>query len=119
MIPQHQYEENMIPQHQYEAALAILKKHYHNLLRDMAHEVILYRKDFDGGDSRVADEIVAKHAARLRGLRTIYNDLAHHVATELPQATEPLGKDEFRCFSCGSVIRRGDHGCKLCGWTWL
>src|SRR5262245_59818501 len=109
----------MPPEHQYEAALEILRKHYHRLLRDIAVEIILHHKDFTDGDSKLAEEILARHDARLRALRTIYGDLARHVATEQLKRTEPLGKDEFRCFSCACVIRRGDNGYKLCGWTWM
>ncbi len=108
----------MVPQSQYDAALTALKDYYRQQVRDMVHELIVHRDDFDGGDTRAAEEIVAKHADRLKNLRTVYSDIARFVASELPHGTEPLGKDEFRCFSCGYVIQRTGEKCELCGWTW-
>lgn len=35
-----------------------------------------------------------------------------------PQVTEPLGLNEFRCFSCEGIIHREDRECKIFGWTW-
>ena len=108
----------MVPQTQYDAALAALKNYYRQLVRDMVHEIIVHRDDFNGGDTRTAQEVVAKHAARLNDFRTVYSDVARFISSELPQGKEPLGKDDFRCFSCGYVIHRTDEKCKLCGWTW-
>jgi hypothetical protein len=108
----------MVPHTQYDAALAALKNYCRQLVRDMVHEIIVHRDDFDGGDARTAQEVVAKHAARLSELRAVYGEVARYISTELPQGTEPLTKDDFRCFSCGYVIHRTDEKCRLCGWTW-
>lgn len=108
----------MLPSNQYEAALEALKKYYRQIVRDMVHEIVIHRDDFDGGNTARAQEIVARHAVRLGELRTVYTEVARFISTELPHGTEPLSKDEFRCFSCGYVIRRTDDQCRLCGWTW-
>lgn len=108
----------MVPQTQYDAALATLKNYYRQVVRDMVHEIIVHRDDFNGGDTRTAQEVVAKHAARLSEFRSVYAEVARFISTELPHGTEPLTKDDFRCFSCGYVIHRTDEKCRLCGWTW-
>lgn len=84
----------------------------------MVHEIIIHRDDFDGGNTHTAEEILAKHAARLNNLTTVYREVERYKSQELPQGTQALGKDEFRCFSCGYVICRTDDKCKLCGWSW-
>ena len=109
----------MLPESQYEAALNALKLHYRQMLRDMVHEIIIHRDDFDGGNANTADEIITKHAVHLRDFDRVYRDLARYVKRELPQGIEALSKDEFRCFSCGYKIGRSDKGCSLCGWTWI
>ncbi len=111
-------EPTIMPQNQYDAALLTLKQYYRQVVRDMVHEIVIHRDDFNGGDTPTAREIVAKHAERLRDLQTVYQDVARYSSSEMPHGTEPLGKEEFRCFSCGYVIHRTEERCKLCGWTW-
>src|SRR5947207_15104343 len=99
----------MVPQTQYDAALVALKNYYRQLVRDMVHEIIVHREDFNGGDTRPAQGVVAKHAPRLNESRTVYSDIARFISTELPPGKEALGKQALSCFGCVYVIRRTDE----------
>jgi len=65
-----------------------------------------------------ADDLIERYSYRFSRLSTVYTNLARFVSSETPRGQQPLGKDEFRCFGCGGVIRREDADCGLCGWTW-
>ena len=108
-----------IPQNEFDGAQRILKKYYSELVKRMAEEIIEHKEDFESpGFGSQADEIVEKYALQLQRLYTVFSNLSQFAFREKPKSTEPLGKDEFRCFGCGGVIRREDESCRICGWSW-
>jgi hypothetical protein len=107
------------PKNEFDGAQRILKKYYRNLVKQMADEIIEHREDFESpGFGSRADEIVEKYALQLHRLCPVFSNLGQFAFREKPNGTEPLGKDEFRCFGCGGVIRREDEMCRICGWSW-
>ena len=82
----------MVPQTQYDAALVALKNYYRQLVRDMVHEIIVHREDFNGGDTRTAQEVVAKHATRLNEFRTVYSDIARFISTGITTGERGIGQ---------------------------
>jgi hypothetical protein len=107
------------PENEFDGAQRILKKYYHALMKRMAEEIIEHKDDFEStGFGNQADEIVEKYALQLQRLCPVFSNLNQFAFREKPRGTEALGKDDFRCFGCGGVIRRGDDRCRLCGWTW-
>ena len=107
------------PKNEFDGAQRILKKYYSELVKRMAEEIVEHREDFEspGFDSH-ADEIIEKYAVQLHRLCPVFSNLSQFAFREKPEGKEPLSKDEFRCFGCGSVIRRDDNQCRVCGWTW-
>lgn len=108
-----------IPENEFDGAQRILRKYYRDLVKSMAEEIIQHRDDFEspsfGGR---ADEIIEKYYLQLHRLCPVFSNLNQFALREKPKGKEPLGKDEFRCFGCGGVIRREDESCQLCGWSW-
>ena len=108
-----------IPSNEFEGAQRILKKYYGELMKSMAVEIIENKEDFESsGFGSKADEIIEKYALQLHRLCPVFSNLAQFAFREKPHGTEPLGKDDFRCFGCGGVIRREDQCCQICGWSW-
>ena len=107
------------PQDEFDGAQRILKKYCGELVKQMAQEIIAHKEDFESpGFGNEADEIIEKYAIKLNRVCPVFSNLSWFAFREKPNGTEPLGKDEFRCFGCGSVIRREDESCRVCGWTW-
>jgi len=107
------------PQDEFDAAQRILKQYYRGLVKRMAEEIIEHKEDFESpGFGSQAEEIIEKYALQLHRLCPVYSNLSQFARREKPRGKEPLGKDEFRCFECGAVIRREDESCRLCGWSW-
>jgi hypothetical protein len=108
-----------VPQNEFDGAQCILKKYYRGLMKRMAEEIIEHGEDFESENfGSQADEIIERYASQLHRLCTVFTNIDQFAFREKPKGTEPLSKDEFRCFGCGGVIRREDQACKLCGWTW-
>jgi rubrerythrin len=108
-----------IPKNEFDGALAILKTYHRGLVRQLAEEIIERREDFESpGCLGPAENIIDKYAHQLHRLCEVYSNLNKFAFREKPQGAEALAKDEFRCFSCGGVIRQADQSCPLCGWTW-
>ena len=84
-----------MPPSPYHAALEALKEYRRLIVRDMVNEIIIHRDEFKGGDTRTAQEIVAKHAARLNELGSVYDGVARFISTELPHGLEPLARMIF------------------------
>lgn len=106
------------PQNEFDGAQRILKKYYRALVKRMADEIIEHKEDFESsGFGGQAEDILEKYGLQLHRLCIVFSNL-HQFASEKPEGKEPLGKDDFRCFGCGGVIRRQDEACPLCGWTW-
>ena len=95
-----------------------LYRYYTAMLERLGQEVSEHAEEFESPDSEVADAIVQMYARRLRDLRSLHSALRWKAFRTNPQGMEPLGKDQFRCFGCGGVIRLGDEMCPTCGWTW-
>lgn len=108
-----------IPQNEFDGAQRILKKYYSALVKQMAEEIIEHREDFESsGFGNQAEDIIEKYANQLNRLCPVFANLTQFAFREKPKGTEPLTKDEFRCFGCGGVIRREDERCGICGWSW-
>ena len=90
-------------------------------MKHAAEEIIERKEEFENEENEFgsggASNIVDKHYSRLYRISCLYGWLRSY-STDLPRGNEGLGKDEFRCFSCGGVIQRDDKECRLCGWTW-
>jgi len=107
------------PENEHQEALNILNKHYAVLAKQMAAEIVEHREDFESpGFGRQADDIIEKHARHIQQLGSVYSILRWKAYRKLPEAKEPLGKYEFRCFGCGGVIKINEEACSICGWTW-
>jgi hypothetical protein len=89
-----------MPQNEFDGAQRILKKYYRELVK------------------RMAEEIIEKYALQLHRLCPVFSNLSQFAFREKPKGTEPLGRDEFRCFGCGGVIHREDDSCRSCGLSW-
>jgi hypothetical protein len=75
--------------------------------------------EFGKGAFGGADEIIDKHYTRVHQLTSLFCNLRQFAAGDKPKGTEPLGRDDFRCFGCGHIIKLEDTQCQLCGWTWM
>ena len=107
------------PINEFEGAQRILSRYYRELARRMAEEIIEHREDFESpGFGGRAESIIDKYGCQLNRLEGMYSNLKQFATRENAQTAQSLGKDEFRCFSCGGLIRRGEETCGLCGWTW-
>jgi hypothetical protein len=111
-------DEGPTPKNEFDGAHRILKEYYRALVRQMAEEIIQQGDDFRLPLFGKSDELIDNYSCRLSRLSTVYSHLTRFVSSEKPKGTEPLSKDEFRCFNCGGVIRLEDFECNLCGWTW-
>jgi rRNA maturation endonuclease Nob1 len=110
-----------INQNEFEAALKILKNYYGKLAREISTDIIQNKDSFESDDMAFnqAEDILEKHATKLYRLSTVFSNLRQFARTELPKGEQAIGKDEFRCFGCGAVIRRNQKECAICGWTWM
>ena len=107
------------PLNEFDGAQRILKKYYHELVKRMAEEIIEHREDFESlSFGSQADEIIEKYAIQLQRLCPVFSNLSQFAFREKPKGSEPLGKDDFRCFGCGGVISQQEEACRMCGWTW-
>jgi hypothetical protein len=107
------------PQSPFDEAHRALKVYYRDLVRRMAEEIVESRESFESPEfSDKADDILDKYAKRFYAICMTNQNLSQFVTRPKPFGTEPISKNEFRCFDCGSVIRREDEVCKVCGWSW-
>jgi hypothetical protein len=107
------------PQNEFDGAQRVLKIYYRELAKQMAEEIIERKEDFESpGFASQADEIVEKYALKLHQLCHVFSALGQFAFRDKPEAKEPLGKGEFRCFGCGGVTRQNDQSCRTCGWSW-
>ena len=95
-----------------------LYRYYKAMLKRLGEEVEQHSKEFESPDNQEADAIIQKYARRLRDLRSLHSALRWKAFRENPKGMEPLGKDQFRCFGCGGLIRLTDEICPTCGWSW-
>jgi hypothetical protein len=106
-----------LPENEFHGALKILRGYYERLMKEMAEDVIKHADDFDGPFGN-PDNLIDEHYNRLYRLTSLYCTLRNYAVKEKPKGDAPLGKNEFRCFGCGGVIKQEDDSCNLCGWTW-
>ena len=98
--------------------MRILREYYRKLAVDIAQDIIDHEDDFGSVGFSDADTILEKHSRRLCDLSHVFHHLSRYEPVKKPEGKEPLGKNEFRCFGCGGVIREKDEQCPSCGWTW-
>lgn len=113
-----QMDESHLPKNEFDGACQILKEYHQHMVQQMAEEIIQKGDYFTYLPLGDADDLIERYSYRFSRLSTVYTNLARFVSSEKPRGHQPLGKDEFRCFGCGGVIRREDAECVLCGWTW-
>ncbi len=106
-----------IPDNEYQASLKVLSKYYGELMDEIAADILRNKEEFEKGALGGAEAIIDRHYDRLAHLGCVYANIRQW-CSQKPKGTEPLSKDEFRCFGCGGVIRKGDMACRVCGWTW-
>jgi hypothetical protein len=108
-----------MPENEFDGAQIVLRKYYRELVRRMAEDILEHREDFEApGFAGQAEDILEKYSQQLCRFGTVYSNMKGFVSREKPKGKEPLGKDEFRCFGCGSVIGPKDESCQKCGWSW-
>jgi hypothetical protein len=108
----------MPPKNEFEGALKVLRRYYGDLMQQVAAEIVQNAGEFDKGIFGEADDLIEKHSCRIGRLATVYANLRGFASDEKPKGSEPLSRNEFRCFGCGHVIKEKDPSCSLCGWTW-
>ena len=107
------------PQRKFQEAHEALKKYYRNLVGQLADEIIQNRESFETAEfDGKADDILEKYSKKLYSVGAVHCNLAQFTGRMKPTGLDPLGKDQFRCFDCGSVINRDDEVCRVCGWSW-
>lgn len=106
-----------IPRDEYEGALKVLTKYYRELMDEIVTDIIRNKDEFEQGGFGRAEELIDRHYTRLAHLGCLHANIRQWCAQK-PKGTEPLSKDQFRCFGCGGVIAKEDDACRLCGWTW-
>ncbi len=88
----------------------------------LAAEVIERKDDFEDPFLGGADQIIDKYHNLLGSLCRVraglYNHLPRDEARPAAKDGRSLGKDEFRCFRCRSIISADADACPGCGWTW-
>ena len=89
------------PQDEFEGALKIVRGHFHQIMRELAEEVIENKEEFEKGRFGRADAILEKHYSRLYPLCSVFANLRVMARTKKPQGDQSLKKDQFRCFGCG------------------
>ena len=109
-----------IPQRKLDEAHKVLKVYYRDLVHRMAEEILENKEAFESDEfSNKADDLLEKYSKRFYAVCMTYSNLSQFVNRIKPYGTEPISKNEFRCFACGSVIRREDESCRVCGWRWV
>jgi predicted RNA-binding Zn-ribbon protein involved in translation (DUF1610 family) len=104
---------------QLKAAQGVLGVYYGELVKRMAEEIVDRHEDFETPMPGGADNILTKYHHQLAELEIVYQHLLRYEKQCGPDASQPLGRGEFRCFSCGASVRWRDERCKRCGWRWL
>jgi hypothetical protein len=107
---------------QIEEAFQILGRYELSLMEKMAAEIVEQREDFEspfvGGAEQLIDKYYHLLACLCRVRSGLYGYLPKEHRHSAPRDERPLGKDEFRCFRCRSIIKAEADACPECGWTW-
>ena len=105
-------------QNEVREAISVLNDYYGVLARHVAREILSRKEDFKSAEADRADAILEKYARQVSRLSQIYGILRGEAYIDKPEGTEPLARNEFRCFGCGGVIQANDQECPLCHWSW-
>ncbi len=108
------------PAKQIEEAFEILGRYERSLMEKMAAEIVERREDFENPFVGGAEQLIDKYHQILACLCRVRSGLYAYLPAEQRESadTRPLGKDEFRCFRCRSIIAADADACPKCGWTW-
>ena len=99
--------------------MIVLQGYYRKLADEIAEDILDHADDFDSSSSfGKAETLLERHSRGLCSLSQVFGHLSRFTPKKKPPCTEPLGKDEFRCFGCGGVIKHDNGACMTCGWTW-
>jgi len=85
-----------------EDSLALLR-HAHGAR--FAEDIIRHKGRIREGHIWNADDIMRGHHCRIARLAGVYANLRGYGSREKPKGTQPLGRDEFRCFGCESCYQ--------------
>jgi hypothetical protein len=112
----YRHELMATPQNKFDEAQRILKKYYHELVKQMAEEIIEHREDFEspGYDNRV-DSIVEKYFHRLHQLRPVFGNLKPFLSGPKQPNTKLPSKNELHCQACGSAVQQKEKSSKVAG----
>jgi hypothetical protein len=77
-----------------------------------------FENPFFGGAEQLIDKYYHLLACLCRVRGGLYGYLPGEKRCSGTTAVKPLGKDEFRCFRCRSIIAADADACPECGWTW-
>ena len=75
---------------------------------EVVTDILRNQEEFEKGSYGRAEDIIDRHYTRLAHLGCLHANLRQW-RSQKTKGTEPLGKDEFRCFGCGGVIQRKFH----------
>ena len=107
---------------QVEEAFEILGHYERSLMQKMAAEIVERKEDFEspfvGGAEQLIDKYYHLLACLCRVRSGLYGYLPREQRRPSAKDDKPLGKDEFRCFRCRSIILADADACPECGWTW-
>src|SRR5258708_2022857 len=113
------------PKDDTDEALRILARYQRALVEHMAREIVERKEDFESPFVGSAEVLIDKYYHLLQCLCPITTGLQSYARiakrAEPPPEQEPqapLGKYEFRCFRCRSIINADADSCPKCGWTW-
>ena len=101
-----------------EQARQILAKYHAALKERMFNDVIDHAAEFENPFPTTAEDLILRYGAQYHYFCALYSACRPPLPDKKPAGKEPLGKEDFRCFSCGGVIRPKDEACQTCGWTW-
>src|SRR5213075_2039036 len=98
-----------VPENEYRGAMNVLSRYYKDAMKYAAADILEHKEEFESVENEFggvtgASNIVDKHYSRLYRISCLYGWLRSYSAN-LPRGDKDFGKDEFRCFSCGGVIR--------------
>ena len=106
-------------ENEFAEALKISKGYYRAIVPELASEIIEHRDDFVnpflGGE---AEMVIEKYGRRLQDLCRVYTDVSFFGEVIHKEKIAQLKEDEFLCFSCRNIVRKEEHKCSKCGWTW-
>jgi hypothetical protein len=98
--------------------LRVLNNYYRSLVIGIAEEVRENRDQFDAPFLANAEAIFEKYARLLQDFGIVYNALDTVGVAIYREKLTVLDENEYVCFSCRSILRKGQKSCPQCGWSW-